>query len=138
MEESYYEMYENLLKVNNLISAQMHELFKNKEVTRSQYNVLKTLGDIFPKSCNAKYIKENILVNAPDVTRLLDRLILKGLIIRKRDDVKRRQIEIKITKKGLDILESMGPEANASIDLLQKVNLKEAKSMNKILGKILG
>jgi len=138
MEESYYEMYENLLKVNNLISAQMHELFKNKEVTRSQYNVLKTLGDIFPKSCNAKYIKENILVNAPDVTRLLDRLILKGLIVRKRDDVKRRQIEIKITKKGLDILESMGPEANASIDLLQKVNLKEAKSMNKILGKILG
>lgn len=138
MEESYYEMYENLLKVNNLISAQMHELFKNKEVTRSQYNVLKTLGDIFPKSCNAKYIKENILVNAPDVTRLLDRLILKGLIVRKRDDVKRRQIEIKITKKGLDILESMGPEANASIDLLQKVNLKEVKSMNKILGKILG
>lgn len=138
MEESYYEMYENLLKVNNLISAQMHELFKNKEVTRSQYNVLKTLGDIFPKSCNAKYIKENILVNAPDVTRLLDRLILKGLIVRKRDDVKRRQIEIKITKKGLDILESMGSEANASIDLLQKVNLKEAKSMNKILGKILG
>lgn len=138
MEESYYEMYEKLLKVNNLISAQMHELFKNKEVTRSQYNVLKTLGDIFPKSCNAKYIKENILVNAPDVTRLLDRLILKGLIVRKRDDVKRRQIEIKITKKGLDILESMGPEANASIDLLQKVNSKEAKSMNKILGKILG
>jgi DNA-binding MarR family transcriptional regulator len=137
MEEEHYEMYEKLLKVNNLISAQMHELFKNKEVTRSQYNVLKTLGDIYPKSCNAKYIKENILVNAPDVTRLLDRLILKGLIIRKRDDVKRRQIDIKITKKGLDILEAMGPEANASIDNLQKVSLKEAKSLNKILGKIL-
>ncbi|MGB5989418.1 MAG: MarR family transcriptional regulator [Marinifilaceae bacterium] len=137
MEEEHYEMYEKLLKVNNLISAQMHELFKNKEVTRSQYNVLKTLGDIYPNSCNAKYIKENILVNAPDVTRLLDRLILKGLIVRKRDDVKRRQIEIKITKKGLDILGSMGSEADFSIDNLQKVSLKEAKSLNKILGKIL-
>lgn len=137
MEEAHYEMYEKLLKVNNLISAQMHELFKDREVTRSQFNVLKTLGDIYPKSCNAKYIKENIMVNAPDVTRLLDRLILKGYIARKRDDEKRRQIEIKITSKGMDVLKSIGPEALSSIDYLEKVSEKDAKTLNKILAKLL-
>jgi DNA-binding MarR family transcriptional regulator len=136
MEEAHYQMYEKLLRVNNLISAQMQELFSGKEVTRSQFNILKVLGDIHPKSCNAKYIKENILVNAPDVTRLLDRLILKGFISRKRDEKKRRQIEIKITGKGLAVLEEIGPEALSSIDYLEMISEKEANTLNKILSKL--
>lgn len=137
MEEAHYEMYAKLLQVNNFIAARMHDLFKEKEVTRSQFNVLRTLGDVYPEACNAKYIKENMMVNAPDVTRLLDRLILKGYITRKRNDEKRRQIEVKITNKGIDILEEMGPEAHNAIDFLEKLSIKEAKHVNKALDKLL-
>jgi len=137
MEEAHYEMYAKLLQVNNYIAGRMHELFKEKEVTRSQFNVLRALGDVYPESCNAKHIKENMMVNAPDVTRLLDRLILKGYITRKRNDEKRRQIEVKITNKGLSVLEKMGPEALNAIDFLEKVSVKEAKNINKILGKLI-
>lgn len=137
MEKAHYEMYAKLLQVNNFIDAKMHNLFKEKEVTRSQFNVLRTLGDVYPETCNAKHIKENMLVNAPDVTRLLDRLILKGYITRKRNSEKRRQIEVKITTKGLNILETIGPEALNAIDFLEKISIKEAKNINKILEKLL-
>jgi len=137
MEDTHILMYAKLLKVNNYISATMHDLFKGTDITRSQFNVLKTLGDVYPESCNAKHIKANMLVNEPDVTRLLDRLVLKGLITRKRNSEKRRQIDVKITEKGIGILEEIGPKALETISFIEKISTKEAKQVSKILDKLI-
>jgi len=137
MEDTHVLMYAKLLKVNNYISATMHDLFKGTDITRSQFNVLKTLGDVYPESCNAKHIKANMLVNEPDVTRLLDRLVLKGLITRKRNSEKRRQIDVKITEKGIGILEEIGPKALETISFIEKISIKEAKQVSKILDKLI-
>ena len=137
MEQSHIEMYSKLLRVNNYISATMHELFKNTNITRSQFNVLKTLGDVYPNSCNAKHIKANMLVNEPDVTRLIDRLVIKGLITRERNSEKRRQIDVKITEKGIEILEEVGPKALEAVLFVEKISEKEAKYVSKILDKLI-
>lgn len=137
MEETHIEMYSKLLRVNNYISAIMQELFKATDITRSQFNVLKTLGEVYPNSCNAKYIKDNMLVNEPDVTRLIDRLVLKGLITRDRNTEKRRQIDVKITKKGIKVLEEVGPKALEAVLFVEKISTKEAKQVSKILDKLI-
>ena len=57
-----------------------------------------------------------MLDRAPDVTRLVDRLQIRGLVKRKRGSNDQRQAVTCITAKGLKLLETMQPEIDTKVD----------------------
>ena len=73
---------------------------------------------------------------APDVTRMLDRLVRQGVVARVRNPDDRRESIATITKAGLALLERVDPEVHAAQaaltaplgerDLAQLVRLCEA------------
>ena len=96
-----------LIKAADFIRTLQNKTFAKFNLTSGQYNVLRILRGIHPEGYARGEISERMLENAPDVTRLLDRLEAAGLVSRERLEHDQRVSVNRITKKGLQLLEEM-------------------------------
>jgi DNA-binding MarR family transcriptional regulator len=95
------------LSIERTAAVLMHrfaESFKPFGVTPTQYNVLRILRGAGSAGLGRNDIRDRLIAQVPDVTRLLDRMQRTGLISRKRDATDRRAVMSRITRKGLDLL----------------------------------
>lgn len=74
------------------------------DLTHDQYNVLRILRGVYPAGHPRGEISARLISRAPDVTRMLDRLVKKGLVERGWDPRNRRLSIATITAKGLALL----------------------------------
>jgi DNA-binding MarR family transcriptional regulator len=100
----------NIIYTSTFILNKLDEVFKDFDVTRQQYNVLRILRGQYPKSINASSIKDVMLDKNPDITRLCVRLLDKKLIVKAQDPVNKRNVKISITHKGLALLSKIDPK----------------------------
>jgi DNA-binding MarR family transcriptional regulator len=101
---------EALLSVERTAAVLLHELaetFREYGITPTQYNVLRILRGAGSTGLCRNEIRERLVSQVPDVTRLLDRLEESGLAARERDSVDRRLVNTRITRSGLDLLERL-------------------------------
>jgi DNA-binding MarR family transcriptional regulator len=81
------------------------------DLTNGQYNVLRILRGSHPRKFTAGEIVERMIARDPDVTRLVDRLVARGLAVRERSERDRRVVETGITHEGLALLAELDPHA---------------------------
>jgi DNA-binding MarR family transcriptional regulator len=130
--------YFNLLKTASWIEEKVKEALKPFNLTHAQLNVLYILMEKDPLSVSANEIKNRILVNNPDVTRLMDRLVKKGLVIREICPENRRKIDVSLTEDGRNFFS----EAHLSLkkalgDFFEdRISELEAAELRRILHKI--
>jgi DNA-binding MarR family transcriptional regulator len=79
----------------------------NSELSLHQYNVLRILRGSHPSGLPSGEIANRMITRDPDVTRLLDRLERRGLVLRARSARDRRVVEVKVADKGLELLRSL-------------------------------
>jgi DNA-binding MarR family transcriptional regulator len=82
------------------------------DLSSSQYNVLRILRGTHPGRLPSSEIGSRMVARDPDVTRLVDRLITRGLVDRLRSDSDRRVVEVGITRKGLALLRTLDPHVD--------------------------
>jgi DNA-binding MarR family transcriptional regulator len=75
------------------------------DITGQQYNVLRILRGAEPDGLPTLTIAERMIGNAPGITRMIDRLESKGLVVREIRPHDRRCVYCRITEKGLNLLE---------------------------------
>jgi DNA-binding MarR family transcriptional regulator len=73
-------------------------------VTLQQYNVLRILRGAQPEGLCTLTIVDRMLERTPGITRLIDRLEAKRLVVRVRSADDRRQVWCRITPDGLRLL----------------------------------
>ncbi|MDB4835232.1 MarR family transcriptional regulator [Cyclobacteriaceae bacterium] len=135
----YTKAFVNLIFTSNSISDKQKNTFKKAKITHQQYNVLRILRGKYPESLNPGQIKEVMLDKSPDLTRLIDRLLVKELVHREYCKVNRRKIDIKVTEKGLSFLKEIEPEVNsAQQELSQNLTEEEANILSDLLDKLRG
>ncbi|MBX3413373.1 MAG: MarR family transcriptional regulator [Pirellulales bacterium] len=83
------------------------ELFARFELTAQQYNLLRLLCGAHPDLVPTLSLVARLVSRAPDVTRMLDRLEQRGLIVRERRDEDRRTVLVGITKAGLALVQQI-------------------------------
>jgi DNA-binding MarR family transcriptional regulator len=79
-------------------------------VTTDQYNVLRILRGVHPEGHPRHEIARRMIHRAPDVTRMLDRLLKRKLITRVRDPSDGRLSVARISPAGLALLKRIDPE----------------------------
>jgi len=82
-------------------------------VTADQYNVLRILRGVYPAGHPRNEVARRMIHRAPDVTRMLDRLVRQGLVARVRNPDDRRESIATITKVGLALLDRVDPDIHA-------------------------
>ena len=107
----------NIIYTANAIQDVLKESLKPFQISLPQYNVLRILKGRNDGFATCGDLKEVMLDKNPDVTRLCDKLVEKKLILRSNNKSNRRQIHLRISEKGLDLLKQLEPIVNhVSID----------------------
>lgn len=132
--------YYNILRTSSWIEASIKQVLKPFDLTHAQLNVLHLLYENHPRPISANELKSKILVNNPDVTRLLDRLVKKGYVTRDTCEESRRKIDISITKSGKDIFLKAHQAGKKSVNNFfeDRISKEEAIELRRILHKMKG
>lgn len=126
----------NLHYTNLVLFNKMNELLKEYDISMQQFNVLRILRGQHPNAASIGIVKDRMLDKNSDVSRIIDRLKQKKLVSRKECKSDRRQKDVQITNEGLQILSNID-EKNLEMDaLVECLEEKELKKLNKILDKI--
>ncbi|HWB40155.1 MAG TPA: MarR family transcriptional regulator [Gemmatimonadales bacterium] len=87
-----------------LLEHSTAEALKPHGLTPTQYNALRILRGAEPDGLCRNEVRDRLVAQVPDATRLLDRLGDMGLVVREREGDDRRFVRARITRKGLDLL----------------------------------
>jgi DNA-binding MarR family transcriptional regulator len=104
----------NIARTDAVLSYSIIEALKPFDITPTQYNVLRILRGAGHGGLCREDIRERLVAQVPDVTRLLDRLEQAGLVERARDKTDRRLVNTRITHAGLDLLKKLDVPVNAA------------------------
>jgi DNA-binding MarR family transcriptional regulator len=100
----------NLFIASNYLHSKLELVCSEFNITLSQFNVLRILKGAHPNGYPRHEIIRRMVEPAPDVTRLIDRLIKEGLVERFNTEEDRRLSLARITKKGIALLTKINPE----------------------------
>lgn len=128
----------NVIYTANWIGSIQHKIFKKYKLTSPQYNVLRILRGMFPDPLTVSSIQERMLDKMSNASRLVDKLVDKGLAERSICLYDRRQVDVVITTKGQDLLKEMEPALNEFHNDNMVLTEEDAAAVNKALDKIRG
>lgn len=134
----YHKLAINLAYTYNLLNYQNHLKFKDKDITPQQYNVLRILRGQHPNPCNLKLVKERMLDRMSDASRIIDKLKSKGLVERRECPDDRRNVDLLITEKGLNLLKSLDFIDDEFKSIFKNLTVQDAKTLNELLDKARG
>ena len=103
-------------------------------LTLQQYNVLRILRGAGKEGIPTLEIAARMVEHAPGITRLLDRLEVKGYARRERCDRDRRQVLCYVTEEALRVLAEIDPVADrADVAAMKKLGKKEISELVRLL-----
>jgi DNA-binding MarR family transcriptional regulator len=104
------EAFLSLWRTYDRLRALEDRLFSLYDLTAQQYNVLRLLRADHPHAAQTLTLARRLVSRAPDITRMLDRLEQRDLIVRERPSNNRRVVRVGITRAGLALLDAIaGP-----------------------------
>jgi DNA-binding MarR family transcriptional regulator len=125
----------NLIYTANWLNEKIGQVLATEKITQQQYNILRILrGSECPLS--TLKIRERMLDKMSDTSRIVDRLITKGLVEKTACLSDKRLVDITLSKNGIQLLEKLD-KFNDQIDaILKGIHEKEASTVNQILDKL--
>lgn len=127
----------NLRYTSNFIGNIQNSYMAEYDLSMAQFNILRILrGAKGVISVNA--VKDRMIEKSPNTTRLMDKLIEKGLIDRFRCESDRRVVYVSITDKGLDLLSQIDTDPNSKLNFTGNLNEEESELLSQLLDKLRG
>lgn len=122
----------NLIYTSNWLMGNQQKFLSQFDLTTQQFNILRILRGQYPGGLSATAIKSRMLDRNSDVSRLLDRLVKKDLVVRRSCPSDKRATDVFITQKGLDVLTEIGRNSEA-IDNILALTESEAELLSNLL-----
>lgn len=104
------EAYLNLWRTYDRLRVLEERLFERHGLTAQQYNALRLLRAKYPEAIPTLYLAARLISRAPDITRLVDRLVERGWASRERPEENRRVVQVRITRAGIELLDRLAGE----------------------------
>lgn len=129
----------NIFVTANFLRKKIDLILSKYGITSPQYNVLRILKGKYPNGFPRCDIITRMMDQAPDVTRLIDKLIKDKYVERFESRTDKRLSLAKITEEGILLLEKVKPEIDQLNSLLsENLSRDERKQLSILLEKIYG
>ncbi|HMN49038.1 MAG TPA: MarR family transcriptional regulator [Ignavibacteriaceae bacterium] len=129
----------NLFVTSYFLRSKHEAVLSRYGLTMPQYNVLRILKGVYPKGHPRCEIISRMIEPAPDVTRIIDRLIKDKLVERFNSPEDKRLSMTRITEKGIKLLDKAHPEIQALGSYISEtLSNSEKKTLSDLLEKIYG
>jgi DNA-binding MarR family transcriptional regulator len=133
----YQKSIVNLIYTYNWVTEQIKTVLEKFDLTMQQFNILRILrGSKSPLS--TLQIRERMLDKMSDTSRIVDRLLIKGLVKKVACKADKRLVDITITAKGHKILSAIDNEEDRLDSIIQTLSVADTKLFNKLLDKMRG
>lgn len=126
----------NLLYTISWIRDRTKVVFESEDITPQQFNILRILRGSFPQPLSTLQIRERMLDKMSDTSRIVDRLIVKGLVKKLTCKQDRRLVDVIISDKGKKLLERLDLRQDEIDGVLKNLSDKEAAQLSDLLDKI--
>lgn len=121
------------------LKANAAHVFKAKDLTAAQYNVLRILRGAGKTGITCTDISSRMITRDSDITRMLDRLEARGLISRERQADDRRVVKAFIADAGLLLLKELDRPLRKLVEnQMAGISENDLKKLVKLLDKIRG
>ena len=126
----------NIMFTYGWINERIKNVLAPENITPQQYNILRILRGSFPKPLSTLQIRERMLDRMSDTSRIVDRLVGKGLVKKVVCAKDRRLVDVTITEKGQNLLKKLDVEVNDMENISKNLTDKEAETISKLLDKL--
>ena len=125
----------NIIYTYNWLSEKINSIFGEWDITPQQFNILRILrGEGKPLSTLA--IRQRMLDKMSDTSRIVDRLVKKGLVKKSPNGEDRRLVDVVITARGRKLLEKIDPFEEYADKVMENLSEEETKTLNALLDKL--
>lgn len=133
---SYQKATVNLIYTMAWMKDKMKPFFDAEEITSQQFNILRILRGSYPEPLSTLQIRERMLEKMSDTSRIVDRLIIKGLVKKVVCKNDRRLVDVVISEKGRKLLERMDGMALEMDKVFYNLTEQEADQLSDMLDKL--
>lgn len=126
----------NLIYTLSWMRDRTKAIFEQEDITSQQFNILRILRGSFPQPLSTLQIRERMLEKMSDTSRIVDRLIAKGLVKKLTCKNDRRLVDVIITDKGKKLLERIDARQDEIDGIMGNLSDKEANQLSDLLDKI--
>lgn len=134
--------FENFIGIQLSSTAMVLKLLVSKKIENNNFPIsfddwLNLLPIIRQDGISQKELAEILGKDKTTISRLVDSLILKGIVKRKISKIDRRSVELNLSASGIALHRTMLPVIEScNNDSLKKLNKKELELLMKILFKL--
>jgi DNA-binding MarR family transcriptional regulator len=128
----------NLVFTNNWLTEKIRDFLSTEDITLQQFNILRILRGSHPRPLSTLTIRERMLDKMSDTSRIVDRLVLKGLVDKKTCPSDKRLVDISITEEGKKVLATIDQKEEEMMAVITNLNQGEMKMLNGLLDKMRG
>ena len=128
----------NVIHTNNWLNVMLEKRAGAKQITLQQFNVLRVLRGQFPNPVTNNLLKERLLTKTPDISRLVDRIVSKGLVSRTKNSGDKRAVDLLITEKGMQLLQEIEQDMMLDDVLSENLSIEECMQLSELLDKFRG
>lgn len=138
MSGNYYQTIHEIIKTGHWITERVNKTLKEFNITEPQFNVLRILRDANGEPLTVQKILEKMIQRNSNVTRIVDKLLSKGLVTRQENPNNRRKMDIGITKTGLRLLKKLDKNVeNIHEPMMKRLSPEELEQLKELIYKLI-
>ncbi|MDB5192092.1 MAG: MarR family transcriptional regulator [Segetibacter sp.] len=131
----YHKVTVNLLFSSNWLVEKLKHHLEAADITPQQYNILRILRGCETPLSTLK-IRERMLDKMSDTSRIVERLMKKGLVAKKVSATDKRLVDVTISQKGLAVLSKLDEQSQKQDAIVGNLSDTEAQTLNSLLDKM--
>src|ERR1700710_3173021 len=137
-EDNYQKVAINIAYTEGWLQNTFRSYLEKYNLTLQQFNILRILRGQYPNPATVNLLKERMVDKMSDASRIVDRLVQKGLVSRCTNTRDRRAVDIRINDAGMEILTKMDAELEDKDYLKNNLTDEEAVKLSDLLDKLRG
>ncbi len=126
----------NILYTSSWLNYRQAAIFKEFGLTMKQFNILRILKGQYPNAATVNLLIERMIDKSSNASRIVDKLVDKGLVERKVCPEDRRRVDVIISDAGMKIVNKASQRLEMSETFTDSLTEKEAKKLNELLDKL--
>jgi DNA-binding MarR family transcriptional regulator len=125
----------NLIYTFNWVNEKLNKSFEPFDITQQQFNILRILRGA-GEPLSTLQIRQRMLDKMSDTSRIVDRLVKKGMVKKSTCREDRRLVDVLLTDKGKKLLQTMDGMNEEMEAVFKYLSEGEARQLNTLLDKI--
>jgi len=128
----------NILYTYGWVIERIKNILSSENITHQQFNILRILRGSFPTPLSTLQIRERMLDKMSDTSRIVDRLVVKGLVKKTPCPTDKRLVDVVITEKGQTLLKRIDSQTDFVTDIMGGLSENDAEMLSSLLDRLRG